>query len=157
MSHKGLRIDVASCGTCCFFADLCVTSVHEEQIVFVVFISTSVHVEQLFEWDADRRVVWIDLHYIGHHVPPSLCYGVYVFSVLAVCLLVAFLYSEEDVSLLVPEYAVVADALVLNHLFQLGPYRGMASFVFLLASWLEEHLECKSFHICCFIIISDIS
>ena len=54
MSHKGLRIDVASCGTFFFFADLCVTSVLEEQIVFVVFISTSVHVEQLFEWDADR-------------------------------------------------------------------------------------------------------
>lgn len=150
MSHKGLRIDVASCGTCCFFADICVSSVHEEQIVFVVFISTSIHMEQLLEWYADRRVVWIDLHYIGHHVPPSLCYGVYVFSVLAVCLLVAFLYSEEDVSLLVPEYAVVADTLLLYHLDQFWPNGGVTLFIFFLAPFLEVHLKCKSFHKCIF-------
>lgn len=85
----------------------------------------SVHVEQLFYRNGDGRVVWVDLHDVGHHVPPFLCDGIYVGGVLTVGVLAAFLVSEEKVGLLVPEDAVVAHTGFLDHLFQFRPDGGM--------------------------------
>ena len=103
-------------------------------------------VEDFLYGDGYRRVVGIDLHDVGHHVPPFLRYRVYIVGVLAVGVLGALLVGEENVCVLVPENAVVAYACILNHLFQFRPDGSVPLGILFLASGLEEHLKSKSFH-----------
>ena len=105
-----------------------------------------VHVEQLFDGNGDGRVVGVDLHDVSHHIPPFLCDGVHVGSVLAVGVLAALLISEENIGFLVPEDAVVAHAGLLDHLFQLRPDGGMALGILFLTTWFQVHLKSESFH-----------
>ena len=95
----------------------------------------------------DWRIVGIHLHDVGHHVPPFLRDGVYVVRILRVTLALTLLITKQDVRVLVPIDAVVADAAVLNHLHQLRPDGSMATLVLFLTTWLQVHLKCKTFHI----------
>ena len=106
----------------------------------------SIHVEKFFQRNADRRIIRIHLHDVCHHIPPFLGDRIHVGGVLAVGIAIAFLNGKEQVGVFVPEDAVVAHTLVLDHLFQLRPNRSVALGVFFLASLLEIHLKCKSFH-----------
>lgn len=102
--------------------------------------------KQLLDGDGDGRVVGVDLHDVGHHVPPFLCDRVYIGGILAVGVLAALLVSEEDVGLLVPKDAVVAHAGLLDHLFQFRPDGGMALGILFLTTWFQVHLKSESFH-----------
>lgn len=102
--------------------------------------------KQLLDGDGDGRVVGVDLHDVGHHVPPFLCDGVYIGGILAVGVLAALLVSEEDVGLFVPEDAVVAHAGLLDHLFQFRPDGGMTFGVLFFTTGFQVHLKCESFH-----------
>ena len=106
----------------------------------------SIQMEDFLDRNGDRRVVGIHFHDVGHHVPPFLRDGIYVACVLTVGVAGAFLIAEEDVSVLVPINAVVAHTGILDHFHQFGPNGGMAAGILFLTSWLEEHLEGKSFH-----------
>ena len=113
--------------------------------LFIVH-SILVHVEEFFQWDADRRIIRIHLHDVCHHIPPFLGDRIHIGGVLAVGIAIAFLNGKEQIGVLVPEDAVVAHTLILDHLFQLWPNRSVALGIFLFASLLEIHLKCKSFH-----------
>ena len=103
--------------------------------------------EHLEEWDCNGRVVFVHLHNITIHVPPALGYLVNSVSVLTGLLRAALLIREQYVRILIPEDAVIANTSLLYLLCQLRPYSAVPAFILFLASWLEEHLKCKSFHI----------
>ena len=105
--------------------------------------------EEFGKGNRDRRIVGIHFHDIGHHVPPALGDGIHIVGVLRTAFALTLLIGKEDVGVFVPVDAVVAHALILDHLFEFGPNGIMPLFVFLLKAWFEEHLECKTFcHIC---------
>ena len=82
----------------------------------------------------DRGVVGVHLHDVGHHVPPFLCNGVHVGSVLTVDIAGAVLITELDIRVFVPIDAVVAYSCLLDHLYQFRPDGGMAAGILFLAS-----------------------
>ena len=102
--------------------------------------------ENFLHRDRDRRVVRVDLHDVGHHIPPLLGNRVDIGSILAISLLAALLIGKEEIRLLVPEDRVVGDALLLDHLDEFWPNSSVPLLVFDLAAWLQFHLERESFH-----------
>ncbi len=108
-------------------------------------MSDSIHVEHLGERDADRTVVWIAFHDVGHVSPPLLA-DVGLAEVLAAAFAFHFLIGVERVGIFVQIDAVVAYARIVQQLSQFGEEVLVTTFVFLLLSWIEEHLECHSFH-----------
>ena len=55
--------------------------------------------EHLLQGSRNGGVVWVDLHDVGHHVPPSLGNGVYVGGVLRVTLSCTLLITEKQVGI----------------------------------------------------------
>ena len=69
-------------------------------------------------------------------------------SMMSVSFSLTLLIGKQDIGVFIPEDAVVAHALILNHLFQFRPNGSVPFGILFLEAWLQEHLECKSFHLC---------
>ena len=104
--------------------------------------------EHFLDGNGDGRMIWIGIHDVGHHVPPTLRYLVdAIRGVLrATGSIGNLLIAIQDVGILIPIDAVVAHTGILDLFRQLGPEGSMALLVLFLTAWLEEHLKGKSFH-----------
>ena len=107
----------------------------------------SVQMEDLAQGNCHGRIVWMGLHEVLHVLPPSEGDSIGSRHVLGIGGPFGhFLIAEEDIGVTVPVDAVVLHPSLLDLSDQFWPEGCMASLVFLLAPWLEEHLKGKSFH-----------
>lgn len=78
---------------CCGYGD--------KKTILAIQYHSLIHVEHLGQRDRDGGIVWVDLHDVGHIVPPFL-YDFCVAQILGSGVSLNLLISKQDICLLVP-------------------------------------------------------